>query len=107
MPQGENRPSGDVREASLTEDGEVDVVLEEDRGLMTDDRFIELTTEILKADRSYHRKMFEVMSVVTAMGEEPEGSSDGGDFSVRDGVPRISVGEHDEGAQSVWAGDRL
>ena len=40
------------------------VELASDRGSMTEDRFLQLTTELLKADPRYQRKMLEVMEVV-------------------------------------------
>ncbi len=40
------------------------VQLAGDPGSMTEDRFLELTTELLKADPRYQRKMLEVMQVV-------------------------------------------
>lgn len=90
-----------------TADSDVDVVLEEDRGAMSDDRFLELTMEILKADRRYHKKMLDVMSVVTAMTEEPEGSPDEPSFSLREGVRRITVGEDDSRGTSIRTENRL
>lgn len=89
----------------ITED--VDVVLEEDRGSMTDDRFLEITTEILRADRSYHRKMLEVMSVVTAMTARPEGSTDDPAVTRHESARRISLGEDDGDESLVLTGDRL
>lgn len=85
----------------------VDVVLEEDRGSMTEERFLEITTEILRADRSYHRKMYEVMSVVTAMTERPEGAADDPAIPSRENIRRISLGEDDGDESLVWKGDRL
>ncbi len=43
---------------------QVEVVLEQDRGDMTESRFLELATEILRADRRYHFAMQEVMDKV-------------------------------------------
>lgn len=51
----------------------VDIVLEEDRGSMTESRFLELATEILRADRRYHFAMQEVMDKVIDDEWEPEG----------------------------------
>ncbi|MBZ0264740.1 zf-HC2 domain-containing protein [bacterium] len=56
----------------------VELRLEENKGKMTEDRFIELTTELLKADRSYHRKMLEVMETVNRNDVVVEGSLDPG-----------------------------
>lgn len=52
----------------------IEVVLGQDRGMMSDDRFVELTTELLGADRRYHEKMLEVMQLVSEQGDE--GSSE-------------------------------
>jgi hypothetical protein len=85
--------------------GEVDVVLEEDKGSMTDERFVELATEILRADRDYHRKMLEVMAVVTAVGRT-EGSVDEKQI-YGEGARRISLGESGGEDSIVLSGDRL
>ncbi len=42
---------------------------------MTDQRFVELTTEILQADRRYHRKMLEVMNEIEGNTFIAEGSN--------------------------------
>jgi predicted anti-sigma-YlaC factor YlaD len=52
------------------------VVLEKDRGRMSNERFIELTTELLQADRSYHIKMLEVIRLVSESFPEQEGPSE-------------------------------
>ncbi len=57
---------------------QLDVVLEEDRGDMTDRRFLELATEILRADRRYHFAMQEVMDKVIDDEWEPEGATSEG-----------------------------
>ena len=54
---------------SLT-DAEIVVRLEEDRGTMTDDRFIELTTELLRADRIYRDEMYSVLDAARS-GDAP------------------------------------
>ncbi len=87
--------------------GVVDVVLEQDRGSMSDQRFLELTTEILGADRHYHRKMLEIMRVVDDMRAPPEGSGDEPAFAARDGLGRISDGDDDGENASLWSGDQL
>lgn len=43
---------------------QVELILEGDRGLMTEMRFLELATELLRADRRYHFAMQEVMEKV-------------------------------------------
>ncbi|MCB2211746.1 hypothetical protein KQI52_06500 [bacterium] len=40
------------------------IQLGQNEGRMTEDRFLELTSELLKADPRYHRKMLEVMQMV-------------------------------------------
>ena len=44
---------------------------------MTDERFIELTTEVLRADRRYHQKMQEIMAAVNYRGHVLEGGAEG------------------------------
>ncbi|MDK9699208.1 MAG: hypothetical protein OEM52_03525 [bacterium] len=57
-----------------TEAQPIMVRLGENSGQMTEDRFIELTTELLRADRRYHRKMLEVMQAVASpVPTQPEG----------------------------------
>ncbi len=53
----------------------VELQLEEDRGQMTDQRFVALTTEVLRADRRYHHKMLEVMSTVADRTRLSEGTA--------------------------------
>jgi hypothetical protein len=55
------RPSADSGVSS----GMLEITLEQDRGRMTEQRFVELVTEVLRSDRRYHRKMHEVMGAVT------------------------------------------
>jgi predicted anti-sigma-YlaC factor YlaD len=47
-----------------TETGDVEIVLEQDRGSMSDERFVELTSELLRSDRRYHEKMRDVLALV-------------------------------------------
>ncbi|MDZ4806476.1 MAG: hypothetical protein SGI90_16605 [Candidatus Eisenbacteria bacterium] len=51
-------------EAGPEESGPIQLSLEESKGAMSDDRFIELTSEILRADRRYHTAMLQVMADV-------------------------------------------
>ena len=44
--------------------GDVEIRLGEDAGNMTEDRFIELTREVLRADRRYHLALYQVMDQV-------------------------------------------
>ena len=89
------------------EGGVVNVVLEQDRGSMSDERFLELTTELLRADRGYHRKMFEIMRVVDDMTARPEGSTDEPALESRDSLTGIAVDEDDGESTSLWSGDQL
>jgi len=57
---------GVLRLPSLPVGDEVEVSLESDRGSMSDERFVKLTTELLKSDRRYHRKMMEILTVVNS-----------------------------------------
>ncbi len=43
---------------------------------MDENRFVELTAELLKADRRYHRKMLDVMETVNQNAFIPEGSGE-------------------------------
>ena len=65
----------------------IQVGLGEDRAGMDDERFVELTTELLRADRRYHRKMLEVMQVVDADRFIAEGSTDVDNTGSRDDEP--------------------
>ncbi len=58
------------------EDPAVAIQLASDSGHMNEERFIELTTELLKADRRYHTKMGEIMNAVNASASD-EGSAEG------------------------------
>ena len=51
----ESRAAADMR------DGEMVIRLEEDKGLMTDERFVALMTELLRADRRYQSQMLDVL----------------------------------------------
>lgn len=52
------------------------IELGEDRGKMTEQRFVELTTELLRSDRRFHRKMLDVMLTVNQQYLAMEGSSE-------------------------------
>lgn len=65
-------------------DGEIVVRLEENRGEMTEDRFFELTTELLRADRIFRDEMYSVLDAVRSgesVGERTmtEGMSESGE----------------------------
>ncbi len=68
--------SGRMLEAPLPEQAEV--MLGEDGGQMTDTRFVELTKEVLRAERHYHSAMLEVMGqVVRDTADTREASEEG------------------------------
>lgn len=81
-----NRPAGDGIGGDPVgggrQAGALEVELEGDRGRMTEDRFVALATEVLRADRRYHLEMLEIMSTVTAATGVREGFS--GDRDDRD-----------------------
>ncbi len=68
--------SGRMLEAPLPTQAEV--VLGEDVGQMTDTRFVELTKEVLRADRQYHSAMHEIMAQVVRDTAIPREASDEG-----------------------------
>ena len=57
---------------------QMEIVLEADKGDMTDGRFLQLAAEVLRADRRYHFAMQEVMDKVVDEEWEPEGASSEG-----------------------------
>jgi hypothetical protein len=57
---------------------QMEIVLEQDRGDMTDGRFLQLAAEILRADRRYHFAMREVMDKVVDDEWGRDGSSSEG-----------------------------
>jgi hypothetical protein len=54
----------------------IEVTLGEDRGRMTERRFVDLTVELLRADSRYRREMLQVLTVVGARDERQEGPDD-------------------------------
>ncbi len=54
-----------------------ELTLEANKGSMDEDRFVQLTSEILRSDRRYHRKMLEIMEAVNSRSFVREGSSEG------------------------------
>lgn len=66
----DNARSNDPRMAAG--DSEIVVRLGEDEGAMSDDRFIELTTELLRADRAYRDQMYSVLEAVRAGAPQEE-----------------------------------
>lgn len=64
------------------------IVVEGDRGRMNDRRFLELTKELLKADRKYHSEMLRVLHQVSR--------GPGGEGPPEDGPDAVSPAEHDD-----------
>lgn len=52
------------------------VVVGTGEGRMSDERFVELTTELLRSAPRYHERMLQVMELVTTPMIEPEGSNE-------------------------------
>jgi predicted anti-sigma-YlaC factor YlaD len=57
-------------------DAPIEVTLGEDRGRMTDRRFVDLTVELLRADSRYRQEMLQVLTTVSEKDERPEGPAD-------------------------------
>lgn len=68
-------------------------------GTMTDTRFLELTTELLRADRHYHEQMFEILRAIRPTGRE--GGSEGL-LPLTDAQPQLRPAGDDDGARRVW-----
>lgn len=54
----------------------IEITLGEDRGRMSEQRFLDLTVELLRADSRYHQEMFQVLSAVLETGGRQETSVD-------------------------------
>lgn len=77
-----------ARPASPQPASQIEVLLEQDQGEMSETRFVELTTEVLRADRRFHRAMLEVMEQVVADTSDersPEASEGRGDERIEEG----------------------
>jgi hypothetical protein len=59
-------------------DAPIEVTLGEDRGRMTDRRFVDLTVELLRADSRYRHEMLQVLSTVSKKDERQEAPADYG-----------------------------
>lgn len=55
-----------VRPALRAPDEPIEIALGEDRGRMTEQRFLDLTVELLSADPRYHREMLQVLTAIIA-----------------------------------------
>jgi len=75
------------------------IELGSDRGAMTEERFVEITTEILRSDSRFHREMLAVMALVTAAEDSSEGTVDRA-------VDLDDESESDE-EDAVFTGERL
>jgi hypothetical protein len=58
------------------EEGVMSIELAANSGAMSDQRFLELTTELLQADRHYHFKMQQIMTAVNRHSFAAEGSTE-------------------------------
>ncbi len=75
--------------------GALQVHLESDRGAMNDERFIDITTELLRADRRYHQKMLEIMTAINSHSYVSEGSPESDVPTVRTGTGEVGVAQVD------------
>ncbi len=100
--------SQETQPPEVVGDGKIVVELGSASGTMTEDRFLEITTEILRSDSRYHREMLAVMALVTAANDASEGSVDRLPRESREGR-RIDLGDETESGEGsvVFAGDRL
>jgi len=81
----------------LDRSGALELVLSEDRGQMTESRFVELATELLKADQRYHREMLSVMRAVAEESLVAGDSDTVGEPTERRERRRVSLGEDERG----------
>jgi hypothetical protein len=70
----------------------IEVTLGEDRGRMTEQRFVDLTVELLRADSRYRQEMFQVLTAIL--------ERDGGQESPVD--QNAPLPEGDEGESDRW-----
>ncbi len=73
----------------------IEVTLGEDGGRMTEERFVDLTVELLRADPRYHQEMLQVLTAVEGRGRQ-EAPAD------RD----VPLPEGDEGGSGRWRDGR-
>lgn len=94
-----SRPADVVPVAADTPSDEIEILLEEDSGRMSESRFVELASEVLRADRKYHFAMYEVMDQVIRDTGGQEGTAE----------PPPSEGEREEeqGEREGEGGKRL
>lgn len=70
----------------------IEITLGEDGGRMTEQRFVDLTVELLRADSRYHQEMLQVLTAVTERGGRQEAPVD---FDA-------PLPEGDDGASDDW-----
>lgn len=80
----------------------LEVELASDAGAMSDHRFVALTAELLRSDPRYHRKMLEVLELVTTVGGD-EGSVD--DRVIRGALATDRAGEPGDAESPPEPGD--
>ena len=74
----------------------IEVTLGEDRGRMTEQRFVDLTVELLRADSRYHQEMLQVLNTVVERGGMQEAPVD----------HDAPLPEGDDGASDDWRAGR-
>ena len=62
--------------STLRPDAPIEITLGEDRGRMTEQRFVDLTVELLRADPRYHQEMLQVLTVVLQRSSRQESPVD-------------------------------
>lgn len=77
-------------------DEPIEVTLGDDGGRMTEQRFVDLTVELLRADSRYHQEMLQVLNTVVERGGLQEAPVD-------DDAP---LPEGDDGASDDWQAGR-
>ena len=77
-------------------DGPIEVTLGDDRGRMTEQRFVDLTVELLRADSRYHQEMLQVLTTIVERDGRQETPID------RD----APLPEGDDGASDDWQAGR-
>jgi hypothetical protein len=92
---------------SLPDEGIVQVAVEGKPGAMDETRFLQLTTELLQADRQYHLKMHQILTAVNRQTLVIEGGGEGAAPFSEDAIRRAdwSSGELDdrpEDQQQIW-----
>ena len=65
-----------LRSAPRPAGAPIEVTLGEDRGRMTEQRFVNLTVELLRADPRYHQEMLQVLTAVIERDERQETPAD-------------------------------